>query len=110
MVTRSAMSAAERRVRSRLAKLVHERQLLHASLVTMRRVCGNPNCKCARGEKHVSLYLSRWVPQERRQRMLYVPRDWEERVKRWVGNYREMKKLLEAVCEEGWRRVVERKE
>ncbi len=110
MVTTSAMSAAERRVRSRVAKVVHERQLLHASLVTMRRVCGNPNCKCARGEKHVSLYLCRWIPHEKRQRMLYVPRDWEERVKRWVGNYQEVKKLLEEVCEEGWQRVVNRKE
>ena len=59
-MNRGAMSAAERRVRSKLAKLVHDRQMLHANVVKMARTCGNPNCKCAvKGEKHVSLYLSR---------------------------------------------------
>jgi len=105
---RSAMAAAERRARSRLTKMVHERPLLRASLVTMARVCGNPNCKCTRGEKHVSLYLAQ--RKNGKQRMRYVPRDWEERVKEWVGNYREVKELLEQVCEEGWQRVVNRKE
>jgi len=99
---------AERRVRSRLAKLVHEKRMLHANVVRMARTCGTPNCKCARGEKHVSLYLSR--RKEGKQRMLFVPKDWEEKVKVWVGNYREVKKLLEEVCDEGWQRVVNRKE
>jgi hypothetical protein len=102
------MPAAERRARSRLAKVLHERQLLHASTVRMARVCGNPNCKCTRGEKHVSLYLA--GRKDGKQRMLFVPRDWEEKVRAWVGNYREVKKLLEEVCEEGWNRVVNRKE
>jgi len=30
--------------------------------------------------------------------------------KRWMGNYRQLKKLLQGVCEEGWLRVVNRKE
>lgn len=105
---RSAMAAGERRARSRLTKMVQEQPLLRASLVTMARVCGNPSCKCARGEKHVSLYLAQ--RKEGKQRMLFVPRDWEERVKAWVGNYREVKERLEEVCEEGWQRVVNRKE
>ena len=108
-MNRRAMSAAERRVRSKLAKLVHDRQMLHANVVRMARTCGNPNCKCTvKGEKHVSLYLSR--RKEGKQRMLFVPKDWEEKVKVWVGNYREVKKLLEEVCDEGWQRVVNRKE
>jgi hypothetical protein len=106
---KGAMTAAERRARSRLTKMVQEQPLLRASLVTMARVCGNPNCKCAvKGEKHVSLYLAQ--RKEGKQRMLFVPRDWEERVKEWVGNYREVKQRLEEVCEEGWQRVVKRKE
>lgn len=91
-----------------MTKMVQERRLLRASLVTMSRVCGNANCKCARGEKHVSLYLAQ--RKEGKPRMLFVPRDWEERVKEWVGNYREVKQQLEEVCEEGWQRVVKRKE
>ncbi len=107
-MNRSRMPAAERRARSRLAQMLHDRQLLHGSTVRMARVCGSPNCKCTRGEKHVSLYLS--GRKGGKQRMLFVPRDWEEKVKAWVGNYREVKKLLEEVCEEGWNRVVKRKE
>lgn len=41
------------------------------SLVTIRRKCGKPNCHCAKGEGHLTTYLS--IKQEGKTRMVYVP-------------------------------------
>jgi serine/threonine-protein kinase len=45
------MSPQERAFRSRLAKLVHEEPLLHGTLNPRSVTCGNPGCRCARGER-----------------------------------------------------------
>ena len=55
----AVFSRQQRTVRSKLAKIVHDKGLVRGTIITMKRTCGNPNCRCARGEKHVSLYLSR---------------------------------------------------
>lgn len=47
-------------------------RMVVGSLYQMRRCCGNPNCKCARGEKHVSWYLSRGV--QGRTKLVYIGR------------------------------------
>ncbi|MCD6326254.1 hypothetical protein J7M28_01675 [bacterium] len=33
---------------------------MHASAVVMSRVCGKPNCRCTKGHKHESLYVTRY--------------------------------------------------
>ena len=89
-----------------MAKRVHERDLVCGSLVTMVRTCGNPNCRCARGEKHVSLYLS--VREKGRRKMIYIPSEWEATVRSWVQAYRETQRGLEVLSEASlarWRRA-----
>ena len=72
--------------------------MLRASLVEMARTCGKENCKCQQGEKHVSLYLSALVGKKRK--MIYVPRSWEERIKRWVESYREADAFIGQISNE----------
>lgn len=103
---RSRMSKEERVITSELAKLVHEGDYIRGNLVNMARTCGNPNCKCARGEKHVSLYLSH--KKGGKQKMIYIPRSWEERVKRWVERYHRIQYLLEEVSEINRERLMKR--
>lgn len=93
MTAKSSMSARERRLRSRLLQLVREGGLLHGNLVERTRKCGNPNCRCQRGEGHRGLYLAH--SREGRQRQLYIPRAWEQRVREWEARYREVRDLLE---------------
>ena len=107
MKHRSKFSPTQRNVRSQLAKIVHDREFVRASLVTMSRVCGNPNCKCAKGQKHVSLYLS--CSERGRTRKLFIPKRYEARVKRWIENYRRIKALMEEVSEDLWTGVKERR-
>ena len=56
---RSSLADAERKLRSRIAQLVHGRWLLHGTVAPRQRVCGKPNCRCAQGQLHASLYLVR---------------------------------------------------
>jgi hypothetical protein len=102
------MSARERELRSRLAKLVHSAPLLRATLNPRERLCGKPGCKCTRGEKHVALYLA--CSAEGKARQLFVPRDWEEEVRQWVATHQEVKRLLEEISKLYWDRIAKREE
>jgi hypothetical protein len=108
LIPRGAMSPAERRARSRLAQLAHGRGLLRGNLLERRRVCGKPNCKCARGERHVSLYLV--FSQGGRLRQLCVPKAWEPRVRQWVADYHDARRLLEAVSQLYYEKVRQRQD
>ena len=94
---RGRFSASERKVRSALAKRVHDRRLLRGTLVTMARTCGNPGCRCARGNKHVSLYVS--IRVKGRRKMIYVPSAWEETIRSWVQSYQEVDGLVDEVSQ-----------
>jgi hypothetical protein len=66
--------------------------LIRGSLVTMVRVCGGKHCRCLRGYKHRSLYLSQ--SSKGKLKMIYIPKEAEEAAKEGVFNYRKLKKLL----------------
>jgi len=102
------MSPRERSRRSRLAQLAHESGLLRGTLAIRERACGKSNCRCAKGEKHVSLYLV--ASYEGRVRQLFIPKDWEPQVRRWVQQYQEARKLLEEVSLVYWDKVQKRQE
>lgn len=106
-IPRAKMSPQERRFRSALAKLISERGLLRGTLVHRERKCGNTNCKCTRGEKHPGVYLV--VSEDGRRRQLHIPKDWEETVEQWVGDYHEIRELLEQLSQLHWDKVVQKR-
>jgi len=57
-----------------------------------RRVCGKPGCRCAQGERHEAMFVV--YREARRTTQLYVPKEYEERVRRWVKRYAEARELL----------------
>jgi hypothetical protein len=85
----------ERQARSALARLVTQRGLLRGNLLERRRVCGKPTCKCTRGELHASLYLV--FSEGGKLRQLFVPKTWEARVRQWVADYHDARRLLEEI-------------
>lgn len=105
---RSSLPSFERHRRSRLAKLVHNYPFMRGTLSVRSRECGKPNCCCARGELHVSLYLIQ--SHDGKARQLYVPKAWEERVRRAVHNHQQIQALIEELSELQWRRLSQRKE
>ena len=65
--------------------------VLAASLVSIRRACGNPNCRCARGHKHPGHYLTWKV--KGKTHTAYVPLDLIPQVKQWTQEHRRLKQL-----------------
>jgi hypothetical protein len=66
--------------------------VLAASLVTLRRACGNPNCRCARGRKHPGHYLTWKV--KAKTHTAYVPVELLPQVKLWTQEHRRLKQLV----------------
>ena len=86
--------------------MITQRGLIRGTLQVRMRRCGKPNCKCRRGERHRSLYLV--VSENGRLRQLFVPKDWELRVREWVQDYGRVKGLLEQLSRRYWKKVEER--
>jgi len=107
MVARNRFAAQERSARSRLAQLLHDHDVICGSVVSMARTCGKKGCRCTRGEKHVSFYLSTKVEGERR--MVYIPPEMEEEVRGRVAAYREVEALTAVVSAACMNRVLKRK-
>lgn len=89
------MSEREQDCRSRLAQMVHDKEIVLGSLVEMKRKCGKPNCKCRKGEKHVSLYLSCRYKGNRK--MICLPKASEKRAREVFERYRSMQRMLDII-------------
>lgn len=61
--------------------------LIRGSFGSRRRVCGRPNCRCARGEGHEAKYLA--ASQDGKLRQIHVPESDVEEVADGVARYRE---------------------
>lgn len=107
-IPRAHMSVSERRARSRLAQVISRRGFLRGTLLARRMKCGKSNCKCARGEGHESLFLV--ISENGRTRQLYVPKDWESRVRLWVEDYHHARELMEEVSRIYWDKVRNRQD
>lgn len=105
---RTEFTAQERRQRSRLAQVVHTARFLRGTLHLRNVRCGKPSCHCAQGELHACLYLVR--RQGGKLRQMFVPREWEERVRQAIENHQEMEKLIEELSDLEWKRLKQRKE
>lgn len=97
MSPKLSIAVLEARRDARLKELAGIGPVLEGSLARIGVRCGNPNCRCARGEKHTSHILKRQV--QGRTQSLYVPVDLVEEARRWVDEYRRARRLLSEVSE-----------
>jgi len=106
-LNRAELSPAERELRSRLAQIVSSERFLRGTLSERSSKCGKPNCHCATGERHTSLYLVESHDGEVRQ--LCIPKALHDPVRRAVGEFQKMQRLLQEVSELEWKRFLNRK-
>ncbi len=90
----SAARQALRRIAEQLPKRVDAAlgvrgEVMAASLSKTYKVCGKPNCKCARGDKHEVYQLS-WTENGRR-RSTHIRRDELANVRAAVERYRRLR-------------------
>ena len=64
--------------------------VMAASLSKTHKICGKPNCKCARGEKHVVWQLS-WTEDGRR-RSMHIRANELTKIQASVGRYRHLRR------------------
>lgn len=102
-MSRSQFPASERALRSRLAKLVHDEPLLRGTLSRRQITCGKANCRCAKGDKHLCVYLT--CSRRGRVHQVFIPKALEGQVRQWVHNHRSVRDLLERLCEASWERL-----
>ena len=107
-ISRSSLPAGERKRRSRLTQIVSGQRFLRGTLAPRLRRCGKPNCRCAHGELHASLYLVQ--SQRGKPRQVFVPKQWEERIRQGVQSYQEIQQRLEELSEIEWQRLLDPKE
>ncbi|HLE80652.1 MAG TPA: DUF6788 family protein [Dehalococcoidia bacterium] len=94
------LSERQRKVRSRICALVHDQPLIRGTLTVLRNRCGNPNCKCARGEKHESLYLVQ--SRQGRRHARCIPKELRPEVSAWVAGHQKVEELLEEISQDYW--------
>jgi len=91
----SAARQALRRIAEKLPRQLEQAmgvrgKVLAASLSKTRKVCGKPNCKCARGDKHPVYQLS-WTENGRR-RSTHIRPDELAQVRAAVEHYRRLRR------------------
>lgn len=89
---------ALRQRRQGLAKLLPAAQeTLRGSLIERYVTCGNPACKCARGQRHGPVWYLTVTLGPGRTASAVIPAEQLEAVRRWIENYRKIKQDLEKI-------------
>ena len=73
--------------------------MLRGSLVERYVTCGNPACKCARGERHGPVWYLTVTLGRGRTTGGIIPGEKVEQVRRWIDNYQQLKDRLEKISE-----------
>ena len=98
-LSRLSTLALRNRRRGLAQRLPPLAEILRGSLMERYLTCGNPHCKCAKGERHGPVwYLSVTLDQSHRKGNT-LPSDQLEQVRRWIANYHEVKEHLEKISD-----------
>lgn len=106
-LSRAELSATERGLRSRIAQIASGERFLRGTLSERSSKCGKPNCHCADGEGHSSLYLVQ--SQVGKVRQICIPKPLQDPVRQAVAEFQELQRLVNEVSELEWKRFLARK-
>ena len=67
-------------------------KMIKGTLCQTGRTCGNPNCKCARGERHLSWYLSN--RENGKTKNTYIGASVPEQIEKYSCRYHQRKKRI----------------
>lgn len=88
---------------ARFSQIAQVKPFIAGSLAKVGVRCGNPNCKCASGERHEAWVLTR--KERGRTVTVHVPRDMVKEVTQWVSEHKRLKKLMKEASELGERMI-----
>lgn len=73
--------------------------ILRGSLVERYVTCGNPSCKCARGERHGPIWYLTVTLGKGRTTGGIIPNEKVDEVRRWIENYHILREHLEKISD-----------
>lgn len=83
-----------------LAKLLPSvTEILRGSLVERYVTCGNPSCKCARGERHGPVWYLTVTLGKGRTTGGIIPTEKVDEVRAWIENYHNLREHLEKISD-----------
>jgi len=74
-------------------------EILRGSLMERYLTCGNPSCKCARGERHGPVWYLRVTLDQSHRSGTTVAAGQVEQVRRWIENYHRVREYLEKISD-----------
>ena len=74
-------------------------EILRGSLVERYVTCGNPSCKCARGDRHGPVWYLTVTLGRGRTTGGIIPAEEVQQVRSWIDNYHKLKDDLEKISE-----------
>jgi hypothetical protein len=80
---------------ARRSRLAPGPPVLAATLTQVRKRCGQPRCRCHRGEPHLAWHLT--YKEGGKTRTVYVPLDLLDDVRSWVAEHKRLKALLDEI-------------
>jgi len=96
-----------RGIYSKLHKLINQK-FIKGSIYELRNTCGKKNCKCTKGEKHLSLYIQQTTKGKKKKTLISKP-DWDE-VRQMSKRYKEIQDCLEAISVYEWENIKKKKQ
>lgn len=98
-LARISTLALQQRRRGLVALLPPVEEILRGSLIQRSPTCGNPRCKCARGERHPpAWYLTVTLGPGQTTGTTVAPAQVAQ-VRRWIANYHRLKEHLEKISD-----------
>ena len=98
MQNRNHIPAKLRNTFSKIHQLINEKRFIRGSFYYLRNKCGKKNCRCAKGEKHISLYIQKnlKVKGKGKIKKALIPKHRWEDVKEMNKRYKVKEKVLKS--------------
>lgn len=100
-MNRSKMTAGERKRRSKLAKEVSFNEFIKGTIDMRAKKC------MSNGKRYMTMYLLYMENGEQKQK--YIPRKWEEKVKKWVENHKNIQRKIKGISDIYIKKITNRK-
>lgn len=107
MENRSHIPSHVRNIHSKLRQIINQKRFIKGTLYYLRNTCGKENCKCAKGEKHVSLYIQQ--TKKNKVRKSIIPKSKWDEIRQMNNRYKEILKLLEQISDHEWEHIKDKK-
>ena len=94
---RESIATLELKRDAKLKELAKTGALICGSIAKVKVRCGNPNCRCATGERHESAILCKKV--KGASTSIHIPRALVEEVSEWSAEHKRLKRLVKEISE-----------